>query len=72
MATMKGHMMNTYTFFVQFNDYEDLEEIDVKASSPTEALRLAKTKADSLYGPDVTLEMTVPGGTGGLVTWISN
>ena len=63
--------MNLYTFFVRFNGHDFIEEIDVKASSPAEALRLAKVEADDLYGPDVTLEMTTPGGTGGLVTWIS-
>jgi hypothetical protein len=64
--------MNTYTFFVRFNGHEYFEEIDVKAISPAEALRLARVEADDLYGPDVILELTAPGGTGGLVTWISN
>jgi hypothetical protein len=64
-----------YTFLVAIHEEDDVtdyDEIDVHASNPDEALRLARIEADDLYGTDSELTPTEPGGSAGTFTvWSS-
>lgn len=60
--------MNMYTYEVltpALGGWSD--EIDVKASTQQGADKLARDKADEMYGEDAVLTLIEPGGSGGIV-----
>lgn len=66
---MKLHTYIVWTPDAREHGFPD--EIDVKASTPAEAIAKAREEAADLYGPEFDLEEIEAGGSGGLVQWVS-